>query len=101
MASLLNITAKEIHKNVPKKLKLKNIREGREHYGDYYLDGQFQFQVTMPNIHGGKKTITPLLLRGCREKMYLNTKQYNDLVKCLMNADDYDALIREKINKFD
>lgn len=93
----LNLSAKQIYRSVPKKLHLENLRSNREQYGDYHLDGKFQFMVKIPNIHGGSGAVTPGLLKMCRESVRLSTKDYANLVRCPMTGEDYDQLIRERI----
>jgi hypothetical protein len=96
--SSINIDAKEIVSSVSRKLKLQNIRTTRELHGDYYLDGKFQFQVTMPNPHGAKKSISTGWLKVCRNSVRLSSSEYAALVRCLMTGDEYDNLIREQIS---
>jgi len=69
--SELNLSAKQINASVQKKLKLVDLRETRETHGDYYLDGEFQFTVTLPNIHGGSGAVSWGLLKVCRESVGL------------------------------
>ena len=97
----MNLDTKLIRKNIPKKLNLQNMRGGnRETYGDYYLDGKFEFRVTMPNIHGGSgKTPSPGLLKNCRSTIFLSTEQYARLVRCPMDGEEYEEIIRMKIKE--
>lgn len=94
--STQNLSVKQINQNVPKKLKLVNLRSTRERHGDYYLDGKFQFRVTLPNEHGGSGAISPGWLRVCRESVFLSAMEYANLVRCPMESDDYEKLIRER-----
>ncbi len=97
--SNLNLCAKEIQENVIKKLDLKDVYHGnRETYGDFYLDGVYQFRVTMPNIHGGSsKSISTGLIKRCRDTVYLNSQQYFNLVKCPLSREMYLELIYKKL----
>ena len=95
--SVLNLPAKQIYASVTKKLKLKNVRGTRERYGDYYLDGKYQFKVTMPNEHGGSGSISTGWLKVCRESVFVSAAEYADLVRCPMTEKQYERLIREKI----
>ena len=95
----LNLTAKEIYRSLPKKLHLRDVRSNREQYGDYYLDGKYQFKVVMPNIHGGSGAVSRGLLKVCRDSVRLNTRGYFDLVRCPMTGEEYDDIIREKIRE--
>ena len=98
--SILNLSAKDINKEIPKKLKLENVGSNGEIYGDYYLDGKYQFRVKMPNIHGGsRKGLSLGLLRACRESVFLNASDYARLVQCPMSGEEYEEIIREKIKK--
>lgn len=93
----LNLTDKEINKEVPNKLKLKDIRHGRERHGWYFLDEKPMFRVTMPNIHG--KTLSPGFLRQCRRSTRLTTQQYANLVRCPMSGKEYEKIIRGKLER--
>lgn len=95
--SSLNLNANDIVSNVTKKLNLQNVRGGRDQHGDYYLDGKYQFSVTMPNVHGGSGAISPLWLKVCRDSVRLTSSEYADLVRCPMKGEDYEKLIRERI----
>jgi len=100
--SFLNLDAREIQKNVERKLELVNIINGnQETYGDFFLDGKYQFRVTMPNIHGGSsKSISTGLLKSCRDSVYLNSKEYFNLVKCPLSREDYIEIISKIILEF-
>ena len=95
--SLLNLTAKQIYDSVTKKLHLEHVKVSRETTGDYYLDGKYQFRVTMPNVHGGSGSVSTGWLKVCRESVFLSTAQYADLVRCPMTEEKYTEIIREKI----
>ena len=95
--SALNLSAKQINQNVPRKLKLVNLQGTREQHGDYYLDGKFQFKVTLPNEHGGSGSISTGWLKVCRDSVLLTTNEYADLVRCPMEGSKYEQLIRERI----
>jgi hypothetical protein len=95
--SSLNLTAKQIESSVTKKLALTNVRGTREQHGDFYLDGKFQFTVTMPNIHGGSGSISTGWLKVCRESTRLKTSEFADLVRCPMSGEAYEQIIRKQI----
>lgn len=95
----LNLTAKEINQSVPKKLKLVNLTDKRERHGEFWLDGKYQFKVTLPNIHGGSGSVTPLWLKCCRDTVFLGSSEYADLVRCPMTGEKYERLIRERFPK--
>jgi hypothetical protein len=95
--SVLNLSAKETNQSVAKKLNLVNLKGTRERHGDYYLDSKFQFTVTLPNEHGRGGSISSGWLKVCRESIFLNAAEYADLVRCLMEGDAYEKLIRERI----
>lgn len=94
--STQNLSAKMINQSVPKKLKLQNVKGTREQHGEYYLDGKFMFKVTMPNIHGGSGALSTGFLKVCRDSVFLSASEYADLVRCPMDGDDYEKIIREK-----
>ena len=95
--SSLNLTAKQIVSSVTKKLAITNIRGTREQHGDFFLDGKLQFTVTMPNIHGGSGSISPLWLKVCRNSVRLKTSEYANLVRCPMSGEAYERIVREQI----
>lgn len=97
--SNLNLTSKEINQIVPKKLELKNVHQGRERYGEFWLDGKFQFHVTLPNIHGGTTALSTGFLKQLRKSTFLTTQQYFDLVKCPLTGERYIEIIREMLQK--
>jgi hypothetical protein len=92
--SVLNLNPREIQSNVIRKLSLRNVRSTRETYGDYYLDGKFQFRVTMPNIHGKNNSISDGMFKVCRDSVHLGSTQFSDLVRCSMRPERYEEIIR-------
>jgi len=94
--SYLNLTGKQIQDGLIPKLGLREVQTNRETTGDYYIKEKFQFTITMPNVHG-KQNISTGLLRACRRKMKLSSKQFYDLVTCPMNAEEYESLIQSLI----
>ena len=95
--SVLNLTARQINKSVPKKLSLQKLETTREQHGDYYLDGKYQFRVTMPNIHGGSGSVSTGMLKIARESVHLTSREYADLVRCPMTGEQYDEKMRDKL----
>ena len=95
--STVNLTSKQINRSVPQKLRLQNIHGTRERHGDFYLDGKYQFRVTLPNVHGGSGVLSDGWLKCCRVSTLLSTSQYADLVRCPMRSEDYERIIREKL----
>ena len=96
----MNLTSKEVIRNVTKKLKLENIRSNREQYGDYILDGKMQFTVVLPNIHGGGGNLSPRMLKVLRDSVLLGQKDYYALVKCPMKGEEYEKIIRKKLSSY-
>jgi len=63
----------------------------------YYLDGKKALRITMPNIHGGSGSITPGFLKQIRNNLKLATRDFEDLIECPLNAKEYEAIVRDKI----
>jgi hypothetical protein len=95
----MNVTAKQIYRGLTKKLRLENVRSSREQYGDYYLDGKYQFRVIMPNIHGGSGSVSDHMLKICRDSVRLSMREFSDLVRCPMTSERYEEIIRALIKK--
>ena len=93
----LNLSARDIHRSVKKKLRLRNVVTTTETFGDYYLDDKLELRVKLPNEHGGSgRPVSHGLLRACRETLLLTTSEFALLVRCPMSAEQYDNLIRAK-----
>jgi hypothetical protein len=60
----------------------------------YYLDGQRRLKVTMPNQHGGARSLTPGFLNAIKRSLHLTTEQFIDLAKCPLSADEYEEIVR-------
>lgn len=97
--SNLNLSTNDIYKNVTKKLKLQNLTQTRERFGDFYIDEKFAFKVKLPNEHGGNKTLSPLFLKACRDSVLLSSQEYANLVRCPMTGDEYEKLVRARIRR--
>lgn len=89
----MNLTAKDIQGLIIK-LGLKNITHPRETKGEYWLDEKLRFKVKMPNLHGGSKTVSPQMLKACRDTVGLGHSDYLDLVNCPMSAEEYADRVR-------
>lgn len=92
--SATNLTARDIQELV-RKLDLVNLRQTKETFAEYWLDGVYQFRVKMPNIHGGNKTVSSGLLRACADSVGLNLREYADLVNCPMTPEEFARRVRE------
>ncbi len=95
-----NITAKDLLR-VVKKLDLEG-RSGKRRAKHpvywYKLDGKRQIRVTLPNVHGGNKTITPGFLKQIRNQLRLKSVELVDLVECPLTKEEYERIVREKLN---
>ena|SRR4030067_467809 len=64
----------------------------------YVLDGKKVLRITLPNVHGGSGAISTGFLRQIREQLMLTTQQFEDLVGCPITAEQFEAIIREKLH---
>jgi hypothetical protein len=94
--STQNLTAKDIIRTVTQKLSLRNVRTKSETFGDFYFGGKYLFRVKMPNEHGARTSVSPGLLKACRESAFLNSGEYADLVRCPISSEKYLELLHEK-----
>jgi hypothetical protein len=90
-----NLTAKEL-RNIPDKLNLQDERETTHYYGWYILDGEKALRICLPNIHGGKKSVSSDFLQQVRRSLKLTSEQMVDLAVCPITGEDYDNLMRAK-----
>lgn len=94
-----NITATDIG-NVIKKLSLQPSHSKRRAPHPvywYYLDGKKTLRLTMPNMHGGAKSISTGFLKQIQNNLRLDTRQFEDLAECPLSAEEYEAIIRDKL----
>jgi len=95
-----NITAKELHRGVVKKLSLEptQSKRSREPIYWYLLDERRILQIPMPNIHGGSGFVSTGYLTQIRKKLRLTTRQFEDLVGCPLSSDDFEIIVHEKLD---
>ena len=94
-----NITAANLG-NVIKKLSLQSSQSKRRAPHPvywYYLDGKKTLRITLPNVHGGAKSISTGFLKQIQNNLRLDTRQFEDLAECPLNAEGYEAIIRDKL----
>lgn len=95
-----NITSKDLDKGVAQKLKLvaAESKRSRERKFWYVLDGEKQFSVTLPNIHGGSSSVSPGYIQSVKRSLRLpDNDEFVDLVSCKKSAEDYEIYIRERL----
>ena len=68
-------------------------RTGSETNIWYEVDGKAILRVTIPKGRGDIRTWT---LNSIRNQLKLNHQQFKDFVKCPLEAQEYDAIIRSK-----
>jgi hypothetical protein len=95
-----NITAKDLYKGVVKKLSLQPTKSKRSPESIYWylLDERRTLQIPMPNIHGGSGSVSTGYLKQIRNKLRLTTRQFEDLVGCPLSSDDFEIIVREKLD---
>ncbi len=95
-----NLTAKDLYKGVVNKLSLESTgkRRAREPIYWYLMDEKRQLKVAMPNIHGGSGSMTIGYLKQIRKALKLSTREFEELVDCLLTAKDFETIIRERLD---
>ncbi len=94
-----NITANDLQ-SVVKKLSLEPTKQKRRSPHAvfwYYLDGKKALRVTMPNMHGGSKSLSTGFIKKIRENLKINNQELVDLAECPLSAEEYEALIRDRL----
>lgn len=64
----------------------------------YYLDGKKTLRVTLPNLHGGSRSVSTGFLHQIRNSLKLTTPQFADLVECPLTPEEYESIVRSKLN---
>lgn len=99
--SWLNITAKEL-RNVVNKLSLEESKTSRRSPHPvywYYLDGKRALRIILPNIHGGSGSISTGFLGKIKGSFLLKNQEFIDLVECPMSSDQFEEIVRSRIEK--
>ena len=96
-----NITSKGLRKLVGK-LDLQSGGKKKRRRSDhevvwYCLDGKKVLRVTMPNVHGGSGSMSTGFLKQIKNQLMVNFEQFGNLVACPLSADEFEAIIREKL----
>jgi hypothetical protein len=94
-----NITAANLG-NVIRKLSLQASQSKRRAPHPIYwycLDGKKALRITMPNTHGGSKSISTGFLKQIQNSLKLDTRQFEDLAECPLSAEEYEAIVRNKL----
>ena len=94
-----NITAKDLGK-VSNKLSLEpssSQRRAPHPVYWYVLDGKKTLRITLPNVHGGSGSMSTGFLKQIQNNFHLNTRQFEDLAKCPLTADEFEQIVREKL----
>lgn len=94
-----NITAKDFAKVVTKlSLEPSKTKRRAPHPVYWYkLDNNKTLRVILPNKHGGSGSISTGFLQQIKNNFRLSTQQFEDLIECPMTADEYEKIIREKL----
>ncbi len=93
------ITVADLGK-VIKKLSLQSSQSNRRAPHPVYwycLDGKKILRLIMPNTHGGSKSISTGFLKQIQNNLRLDTRQFEDLTECPLSAEEYEAIIRDKL----
>ncbi len=96
-----NITSKDLDKGIVQKLQLEPSlsKRSRERKFWYILDGEKQFSVVLPNIHGGSGSVSPGYIQSIKRSLRLtDNTEFVDLVSCKKTADEYEDYIREHLD---
>lgn len=95
-----NITPKDLSK-VVRKLSLQESNSKRRAPHPvywYFLDSKKFLRITMPNLHGGSGSLSTGFLKQIQNNLRLNTNQFEELAECPLSAEEYEKIVREKIN---
>jgi hypothetical protein len=96
-----NITARNLMDGVVHKLSLEPSQAKRRSPHPVYwyiLDGKKTLRITLPNVHGGSGSISTGFLQQIKDQLMLTTKQFEDLVSCPITSEQFEAIIREKLD---
>jgi len=89
-------TYREAHSAAKKKIG-KGRRTGEWQY-ECWIDGRFQFKVTIPDSGGkGAAQIRPGTLNSIMKQLKLKPDEFNAWRDCPMDADRYEQLMRERL----
>jgi hypothetical protein len=94
-----NITAKDLGK-VTTKLSLEPSSSQRRVPHPifwYILDGKKTLRITMPNVHGGSGSMSTGFLKKIQSSLHLNPRQFEELAECPLTPDEFEQIIREKL----
>jgi len=93
-----NINASDFGK-VIKKLSLQPSQSKRRAPHPVYwycLDGKKVLRLTLPNLHGGSKSVSTGFIKQIQNSLRLDTRQFEDLTECPLTAEEYEGIIRGK-----
>jgi len=93
--SLLNFTKQQLASALARKLGL-DFRGGKERNAWFELDGKRILRVTMPK---GRGPLPPGTARAIQDQVKLSTHEYTELIRCPLKGKDYEAIIREKMQR--
>jgi len=94
-----NITANDLQ-SIVNKLSLEPTKQKRRSPHPvfwYNLDGKKTLRVTMPNMHGGSKSLSTGFIKKIRENLKINNQELVDLAECPLSAEEYESLIRDRL----
>jgi hypothetical protein len=94
-----NFTCDELYKGIAHKLDLEQseTRQRSPHPVYWYvLDGRKVLRITLPNRHGGAEAISTGFLQQIKRSLRLTTRQFEDLVSCLLTAEEYEQITRKQ-----
>lgn len=74
------------------------LRDGKEHFGWYYVDGKKRFFMSSKMPPPGK-TIGPGRLKSLVNYMRLTEAEFADLCDCALTGPQYHAIIAERIEQ--
>lgn len=89
----LNFKKREVRRAVEQKLGIQ-LRSNAELNGWYYLEGKKVLRVTVPK---GVSDLPTGTAHQIRKQLWLGTPDFAALVRCPMSGNDYERLIRAKL----
>lgn len=85
----------DIKKCCEKKLSIE-FRKAKEFNGWYLLDDKKTARITVPK---GRKFVPPKTYKSMATQLKLNVNQFDDLLVCPLDKDEYERIVREQIGE--
>lgn len=95
-----NITPKDLYVIINKlSLTKSNAKRSPHPIYFYWIDGKKELSIKLPNSHGGSGSLSTGFIDSIRKKMRLDNDQFIDLVKCPLSAEEYQKILKAKLDR--